>query len=545
MRVTLVMSLVVVASIVPTVTAAPPELRGIWMHATQIKSPAEADAAVARIDRANLNAVFVLVWYWGGQAFFHSDLCPMGDGVQAGYDPLAYLIERCHKRGIQVHVWFVNGAYGAPSPKHVLDRHPDWTVDEGAGGVLWYDLGKPQVRRFQSDLMIECLRKYDIDGLHFDYIRYGPRQCYCATCQEEFARRYGFEALTGRRRTTFPTLASISANPLVGPTTAGVLAEFSDGTPAIALNKLDAGSVLLLNWHAETEMPPAVAETVRLTLGVWTTGGAKIYITTTSANRAEYGTSSLEAARVALTRLGYPPSSVPPERIASLPRDSVLVLPAVYRIPEGTAAALEQFVRKGGRLLVVDGPVKSMHLAALQRVTGFARPGRYVQRDDIIRSTGRSPLVPRGDQQLDLRQQRQRAQKWAEFRKWGVTELVRDVYRRAKAAKPKVQVSAAVISSFESADTAYQDWPRWLREGTLDYVVPMAYGEDTHKLSREIAQWKSVDPQLVRIIPGLAIYEERDGRTTTRNPGLVRSQHRLCVQQATHGNVYFSLPYLS
>jgi uncharacterized lipoprotein YddW (UPF0748 family) len=54
-----------------------PELRGVWVHGTQIKTPAAADAVVARIDRANLNAAFVLVWYWGGQAYFQSSLCPM------------------------------------------------------------------------------------------------------------------------------------------------------------------------------------------------------------------------------------------------------------------------------------------------------------------------------------------------------------------------------------------------------------------------------------------------------------------------------------
>jgi len=134
--------------------AAEPQMRGIRMHATQAKTRAEADACVARIDRANLNAVFVLVWYWGGQAYFRSDLCPMAEGVQEGFDPLGRLIEQCHQRGIEVHAWFVNGAYGSSKVRHVLDEHPDWAVDAGAAGELWYDFGKPEVRRFQSDLMI-------------------------------------------------------------------------------------------------------------------------------------------------------------------------------------------------------------------------------------------------------------------------------------------------------------------------------------------------------------------------------------------------------
>jgi uncharacterized lipoprotein YddW (UPF0748 family) len=521
------------------------ELHGIWLHGTQVKTPVEADAAIAKIEQAHFNAAFVLVWYWGGQAFFRSDLCPMGDGVPAGYDPLGYMVEQCHKRGIQVHAWFVNGAYGSPKIRHVLDKHPDWAVDDGAGGLLWYDFGKLAVRRFQSDLMLECLRRYDVDGLHFDYIRYGPHQCYCATCQQEFARRYGFEALTGSRRSSFPVAVDVTANPLAKPTTAVVLAEFSDGTPAIALNRLGAGAALLLNWHAENEMPPAVAEVVKLMLGMWTVAGAQVHITTTAATRNEYGTGSLDAAKVALARLGYPPQSVAPEPIAKLPAGSVLVLPAVYLIPEDTRADLEQFVRRGGRLLLIDGPVKAMRYAAMQRITGFAGTGRYFRRVEVIRSTGRSPLIPRDRVHIDPASWKRRMAKWAEFRKAGVTELVRDVSRRARALKPKARISAAVFSTLESADSVYQDWPRWLRERTLDFVVPMAYTEDAAELTRQLAQWKTVDPSLARIVPGLSLYCESDGKNLPRSPDLVRSQYRLCRRHGARGNVFFSLPYLS
>jgi len=521
-----------------------PELRGVWVHGTQIKTPAAADAVVAKIDRARLNAAFVLVWYWGGQAYFQSSLCPMGEGVQSGYDPLGYMVRQCHQRGIQVHAWFVTGAYGAPEVRQVLDKHPDWAVQDGAGG-LWYDFSKPEVRRFESDLMIECLRKYDIDGLHFDYIRYGPHQCYCDYCQTTFARRYGFAPITRDRRTSFPAGATITGNPLAKPTTALVIADFYDGTPAMALNKLGRGAVLLLNWHAENEMPPAVAETVKLVLGIWTTNGAPIHLTTTAPNRAEYGGSALEAARACLTRLGYRPTSIPSENIPRLTSNTVLVLPALYLIPENTAGDIERFVRKGGKLLIIDGPTRSMARAAVQRITGFAASGRYLNREDVIRSTGRSPLAPRGAHQMNLWDWKRRQAKWTEFRRLGVTELVRDVYRRVKGLKPNVQVSAAVMSTLESAEAAYQEWPRWLREKTIDYVVPMAYTDNTGEFSSQIAQWKKVDSSLQRIVPGLSIYQDAGGQTAPRNLDLIRRQHNLCRQQGAHGNLYFSMEYLT
>lgn len=522
-----------------------PECRGVWMHATQVQTPELADAMIAKIERANLNTVFLLVWYWGGQAFFQTNLCPMGEGVQPGYDPLGYLIEQCHSRGIKVHAWFVNGAYGSQEIRHVLDKHPDWAVQDGEAGTLWYDFGKPQVRRFQSDLMIECLRKYDVDGIHFDYVRYGSQQCYCEYCQNAFARWSGYEPLTGDRLTKLPTVADVTANPLAKPTTAAVLAEFSDGTPAIAMNKLGDGYSLLLNWHAEKEMPPAVGESVKLAFGVWTTGGAGVYITTTAATRSQYGTDSFEAARVTLARLGYRPKPIGAEQIATLPVGSVLVLPAVYLIPENTARDLERFVGKGGKLLILDGPTKSMSSPAMQRVTGFGATGRFLKRLDVIRSTGRSPFVPRGKHRVDLAHWKRRMAKWRDFRTQGVTELVRDVYRRAKRLKPDAQVSAAVLSSVDAAESVCQEWPRWLHEKTIDFVVPMAYTEDTAELARQIAKWKTLDPRLQRIIPGLSIFQETAGGTVTRNLNLIRSQRQLCRQQGARGVSFFSLQYLS
>ncbi len=523
-----------------------PELRGIWIHATEVKTRAEADAAIAKIEQAHFNAVFLLVWYWGGQAFFQSDLCPMGDGVEPGYDPLGYMIEQCHKRRVQVHAWFVNGSYGSSEPRYILSRHPDWGVKDGTGYTTWYDFGKPEVRRFQSDLMIECLRKYDVDGIHLDYIRYGPHECYCDTCQGQFATRYGGESLTEEQRKTYPIGAGIAGNPVTNPTTATVLATLSDGTPAIALNALGKGAVLLLNWHAENEMPPAVAETVKLMLDLWTIGfTVPVYLTTTDENRSEYGIESLEAARASLRRLGCMPQVIPIEQVKTLAPGSTVVLPAVYVIPFKVAMELEQFVKKGGFVLMIDGPAKSMHLGSIQHITGFARAGRSIHRDDVIQSTGRSPIAPKGTHQLDVIRWKNRMQRWAEFRKATVTELVRDVYRRAKKLKPKSQVTAAVVSSLESANAAYQDWPRWVREGTIDYVVPMAYTDDMLELQKQIAGWKTVDRQLQRIIPGLSIYQQIGGATTTRKLDLIRNQQRLCRQQGAHGNTYFSLPYLS
>jgi hypothetical protein len=405
---------------------------------------------------------------------------------------LGYLVEACHKRKIEVHAWFVNGAYGRPKPRHVLDAHPDWAVESPGGDELWYDFGKPEVRKFQSDLMIECLERYPVDGIHFDYIRYsGPQLCLCRHCQDEFAREYGFEPLSAQAMGSFPIVASAGGNPVVEPSTAVVAAEFASGVPAIAVNELGKGKVLLLNWHAERNIPPAVAETIKRAFTRWGAAREKVFVMTTAPTRERYGTGSVAGAVASLKRLGYRAEAMKEDRLSTLARNATLVLPGVYTIPDDVAQQIEKFVEEGGTLLVIDGPVFSIGKPAVQRVLGMRKAGRYFSGMEAIQATGRSDLVVSSGpltKKLDLQKEKLRGEKWIEYRKKGVTALVRDVYRRAKALKPQAQVTAAVFTPLASAENVCQDWPGWLREGILDYAIPMAYTMDNDALKKQIRE---------------------------------------------------------
>jgi len=525
--------------------AAEPQLRGIWMHANFIRTPAEADACVERLERANFNAAFLLVWYWGGQAAFRTPHCPMLEGVEPGYDPLGYLVKECRRRGIEVHAWFVNGAYGHPEPLHLLDRHPDWLVDgSGQSDRLWYDLGKPEVRAFQSDLMIEALTRYDLDGVHFDYIRYdGSAVCYCAHCQTEFASRYGCEPFERVERPSFPVAAAIAGNPVAGPTTAEVLAQFSDGTPAVATNALGKGKVLLLNWHAVRPPLAPVVETLKRVLGRWNAPRDKVFVMDTEPNRRRYGDKGTTEAARALRDLGYRAAVTPENRLAELPAGSLVVLGDVYLIPDDFAQALEQYVREGGLLLVMDGPILSIRNASIQRVLGMSRPAKYLNRLEVIAPARPSEFLVCEDVEIDLAQLQRKRDKWAEYRKAGVTELVRDVYRRAKQARPDALVTAAVFAGLGSAENVYQDWPGWIREGIVDYVIPMAYTTKDDVLAKQLEEWISVDPQLERIVPGLGIFVKREqgGSYAPRDVEAIFSQYGMCMDRGARGTCFYSL----
>ena len=526
-------------------SAAEPQLRGIWMHANFITTPAAADDCIDKLERANFNAVFLLVWYWGGQAAFQTQLCPMLEGVQPGYDPLAYMVEKCHQRQIEVHAWFVNGAHGHPEPLHVLDRHPDWAVDgAGQSDRIWYDLGKPEVRKFQSDLMLEALTRYDLDGVHFDYIRYdGPAICYCRHCQAEFASRYGCEPFERLQRESFPFTGRLAGNPVAGPTTAKVLARFSDGTPAVATNELGKGKVLLFNWHAVRSPCPPAMETLKRALRRWDVSRDEVFVMDTAPNRQRYGARGTGEAAEAFEKLGYRAVVTPEARLDELPPGSLVVMGDVYLIPDDVAESLERFVRGGGLLLVIDGPIISIRNASIQRVLGMNRPGKYFNRLEAVEPVGSSAILPRDDVEIDLQRLEVKQAKWAEYRKSGVTELVRDVYQRAKRAKPDAQVTAAVFAGLDSAENVYQDWPGWIREGIVDYVVPMAYTPKDDVLVKQLQGWISVDPHLERILPGLCIYTKTNQGTSRapRDVEAVFAQGRICIDRGAAGTCFFSL----
>jgi uncharacterized lipoprotein YddW (UPF0748 family) len=526
--------------------AAQPQHRGIWMHASYIKTPAQADRCVELMERANLNAVYLLVWYWGGQAAFQSQSCPMIEGVQAGYDPMGYMIQECHRRGIEVHAWFVNGSYGNPKPLYVLDKHPDWVVNSGeTGGPIWYDFGKPEVRKFQSDLMIEALTRYDLDGIHFDFIRYnGPAICYCKHCQTEFASRYGCGAIGKTTRSVYPFAARLAGNPVAGPTTARVLAQFSDGTPAIAVNELDKGKVLLFNWHALRRVEPPVAETWNRALRQWNASPDRVFLMNTATNRVRYGTKGVEQAEAALRSLGCKAKTIAEDGLDKLAPGSLVVLNDVYEIPDDVAQNLERFVREGGLLVVVDGPVHAMRNASIQRLLGMKRTAAFINdRFEVVQPVGTTALVPSDGEKIDVKPEVAKLEKWAEYRKAGVTELVRDVYRRAKQVKPRAQVTAAVFTPVKSAERVYQDWPGWIREGIIDYVIPMAYTSKNPDLARQIEDWKTVDPRLERIVPGLCISAKTaTGATYThRDAELIFTQYRMCQDAGARGFNFYAL----
>ena len=97
-------------------------------------------------------------------------------GVAPDYDPLAFAIDECHRRGMQLHAWLVtiplgDAQYVKGHGKRSLPvRKPgQCTRFKGA----WYmEPSHPATAEHLSALVEEMITRYDLDGIHFDYIRY-------------------------------------------------------------------------------------------------------------------------------------------------------------------------------------------------------------------------------------------------------------------------------------------------------------------------------------------------------------------------------------
>lgn len=88
------------------------------------------------------------------------------------YDPLNFMIEECHKRCMEFHAWFnpyralVDATKNLHTAEHITYKHPEWFLKYG--GKLYFDPGLPVVREYFTKVVLDVVKRYDIDAVHFD-----------------------------------------------------------------------------------------------------------------------------------------------------------------------------------------------------------------------------------------------------------------------------------------------------------------------------------------------------------------------------------------
>lgn len=170
---------------------APREFRAAWVstvanidwpsrsNLSMAKQQAEALAILDRSKSLNLNAI-VLQVRPSADAIYPSELEPwsefltgqQGRAPSPAWDPLQFWIEQAHARGLELHAWF--NPYRArhataKSPlarSHIGSTNPE--VVKPYGRYLWMDPGEAAASQHTLDVILDVVRRYDIDGVHID-----------------------------------------------------------------------------------------------------------------------------------------------------------------------------------------------------------------------------------------------------------------------------------------------------------------------------------------------------------------------------------------
>jgi len=162
------------------------EFRGAWIATVykldwptsnvEIHQKRQMTGLLDDLKDAGINAVFFQVRSVA-DAMYESSYEPWSHyltGSQltpATYDPLTFVIEEAHRRGMELHAWVNpyrahNGATFQVADHHVTKKHPEWTYR--AGEITYLDPGQQAVRDYVTSIVMDIARRYPIDGIHFD-----------------------------------------------------------------------------------------------------------------------------------------------------------------------------------------------------------------------------------------------------------------------------------------------------------------------------------------------------------------------------------------
>ena len=162
------------------------EFRGAWLHIVgnqQIKTLSRDQiqgwftATLDSLQNMGCNAVIFQVRPQA-DAFYASDIEPwtrfltgeQGVAPDPFWDPLQFMIEQCHARGMELHAWVNPLRIGSTSKvraaNHPYRSHPDWWQEYN--GNYYWDPGNPELRDFLFSIVEEIVTKYPVDGVHID-----------------------------------------------------------------------------------------------------------------------------------------------------------------------------------------------------------------------------------------------------------------------------------------------------------------------------------------------------------------------------------------
>lgn len=153
------------------------------------------------LQKTGINAILFQVRA-EGDALYQSNLEPwsryltgqQGRAPEPYWDPLAWMVEQCHQRGMECHAWInpyraKTKGTTAMASNHPYFQHPDWFFNYN--GLLLFDPGIPENRSYICHVACDIIRRYDVDGLHIDDYFYPYPEAGVAIPDDASYARYG------------------------------------------------------------------------------------------------------------------------------------------------------------------------------------------------------------------------------------------------------------------------------------------------------------------------------------------------------------------
>ena len=181
--------------------------RGCWVTPLAGCLPSCSDSSIQKYKSEILEMFEVMEYYNLNALIFHiriyndalypSDLNPKSSYMSTSQDLLPWVIDECHKRGIEFHAWLnpyrVKSSGGGTAAEEAakikakcpanVGSNPDNLLVSTSGGVI-LNPGIPEVRTFIINTCMEVIEKYDVDAIHFDDYFYIQNVDDSATCEK-------------------------------------------------------------------------------------------------------------------------------------------------------------------------------------------------------------------------------------------------------------------------------------------------------------------------------------------------------------------------
>lgn len=161
-------------------------IKGVWVTnvaSSALSSLSSIKETVQTCKNSAITDIYVVVWN-KGRTLYPSAIMNTEFGIPimaeyTGRDPLQEMITEAHKENIRVHAWFEYGFSSSNNniagPDVILDKYPQWAARDvskailvSSGGFRWMNGINPDVQNFMKSLVLEVVKKYDVDGVQGD-----------------------------------------------------------------------------------------------------------------------------------------------------------------------------------------------------------------------------------------------------------------------------------------------------------------------------------------------------------------------------------------